>query len=73
MEEGYAQEALDRADLTPEQRALLTAPVEVTVTGGQTREGEAMGLSVHAAAVCVADAAVFPVVLLYGQSTAAKA
>ena len=44
MEEGYAQEALDRADLTPEQRALLTAPVEVTVTGGQTGEGEAMGL-----------------------------
>ena len=44
MEEGYTQEALDRAELTPEQRALLTAPVEVTVTGGQTGEGEAMGL-----------------------------
>ena len=33
MEEGYTQEALDRAELTPEQRVLLTAPVEVTVTG----------------------------------------
>ena len=65
MEEGYAQEALDRADLTPEQRALLTAPVEVTVTGGQTGEGETMGLL----SMLLPFASLM---LLYGQSTAAS-
>lgn len=70
MEEGYTQEALDRADLTPEQRALLTAPVEVTVTGGQTGEGETMGLlsMLPFASLML----LYFLVLLYGQSTAAS-
>ena len=65
MEEGYTQEALDRAELTPEQRVLLTAPVEVTVTGGQTGEGETMGLL----SMLLPFASLM---LLYGQSTAAS-
>lgn len=71
MEEGYAQEALDRADLTPEQRALLTAPVEVTVTGGQTGEGEAMGL-LSMLLPFASLMLLYFLVLLYGQSTAAS-
>ena len=71
MEEGYTQEALDRADLTPEQRALLTAPVEVTVTGGQTGEGEAMGL-LSMLLPFASLMLLYFLVLLYGQSTAAS-
>lgn len=71
MEEGYAQEALDRADLTPEQRALLTAPVEVTVTGGQTGEGEAMGL-LSMLLPFASLMLLYFLVLLYGQGTAAS-
>ena len=64
-------EALDRADLTPEQRALLTAPVEVTVTGGQTGEGEAMGL-LSMLLPFASLMLLYFLVLLYGQSTAAS-
>lgn len=71
MEEGYTQEALDRAELTPEQRALLTAPVEVTVTGGQTGEGEAMGL-LSMLLPFASLMLLYFLVLLYGQSTAAS-
>ena len=71
MEEGYTQEALDRAELTPEQRALLTAPVEVTVTGGQTGEGEAMGL-LSMLLPYASLMLLYFLVLLYGQSTAAS-
>ena len=71
MEEGYTQEALDRADLTPEQRALLTAPVEVTVTGGQTGEGETMGL-LSMLLPFASLMLLYFLVLLYGQSTAAS-
>ena len=71
IEEGYTQEALDRADLTPEQRALLTAPVEVTVTGGQTREGETMGL-LSMLLPFASLMLLYFLVLLYGQSTAAS-
>lgn len=71
MEEGYTQEALDRADLTPEQRTLLTAPVEVTVTGGQTGEGEAMGL-LSMLLPFASLMLLYFLVLLYGQSTAAS-
>ena len=69
MEEGYTQEALDRAELTPEQRALL--PVEVTVTGGQTGEGEAMGL-LSMLLPFASLMLLYFLVLLYGQSTAAS-
>ena len=69
MEEGYTQEALDRAELTPEQRALLTAPVEVT--GGQTGEGEAMGL-LSMLLPFASLMLLYFLVLLYGQSTAAS-
>lgn len=31
MEEGYTQEALDRAELTPEQRALLTSSLPTPI------------------------------------------
>ena len=71
MEEGYTQEALDRADLTPEQRTLLTAPVEVTVTGGQTGEGETMGL-LSMLLPFASLMLLYFLVLLYGQSTAAS-
>lgn len=71
MEEGYTQEALDRAELTPEQRTLLTAPVEVTVTGGQTGEGEAMGL-LSMLLPFASLMLLYFLVLLYGQSTAAS-
>ena len=71
MEEGYTQEALDRAELTPEQRVLLTAPVEVTVTGGQTGEGEAMGL-LSMLLPFASLMLLYFLVLLYGQSTAAS-
>ena len=71
MEEGYTQEALDRAELTPEQRALLTAPVEVTVTGGQTGEGETMGL-LSMLLPFASLMLLYFLVLLYGQSTAAS-
>ena len=71
MEEGYTQEALDRAELTPEQRALLTAPVEVTVTGGQTGDGEAMGL-LSMLLPFASLMLLYFLVLLYGQSTAAS-
>ena len=71
MEEGYTQAALDRADLTPEQRALLPAPVEVTVTGGQTGEGEAMGL-LSMLLPFASLMLLYFLVLLYGQSTAAS-
>lgn len=71
IEEGYTQEALDRADLTPEQRALLTAPVEVTVTGGQTGEGEAMGL-LSMLLPFASLMLLYFLVLLYGQGTAAS-
>ena len=71
MEEGYTQEVLDRADLTPEQRALLTAPVEVTVTGGQTGEGETMGL-LSMLLPFASLMLLYFLVLLYGQSTAAS-
>ena len=64
-------EALDRAELTPEQRALLTAPVEVTVTGGQTGEGEAMGL-LSMLLPFASLMLLYFLVLLYGQSTAAS-
>ena len=71
MEEGYTQEALDRAELTPEQRVLLTAPVEVTVTGGQTGEGETMGL-LSMLLPFASLMLLYFLVLLYGQSTAAS-
>ena len=72
MEEGYTQEALDRADLTPEQRTLLTAPVEVTVTGGQTggrgRPWGLLSMLLPFASLML----LYFLVLLYGQSTAAS-
>lgn len=71
MEEGYTQEALDRAELTPEQRVLLTAPMEVTVTGGQTGEGETMGL-LSMLLPFASLMLLYFLVLLYGQSTAAS-
>lgn len=71
MEEGYTQEALDRADLTPEQRALLTAPVEVTVTGGRTGEGQAADV-LSMVLPFVSLMLLYFLVLLYGQGTAAS-
>ena len=69
--ESYDQDLLDSAGLTSRQQELLTARVDVSVTGGRTGEGQAADV-LSMVLPFVSLMLLYFLVLLYGQGTAAS-